>query len=206
MRRLIDLLVAITALAALLPLFLLVALAIRIDSPGPVFYLAPRCGLHGRRFRMWKFRSMISNAAAGSAITGRKDSRITRAGALLRVSKFDELPQFINLLLGDVTLVGPRPETPSMVARYNPEQREVLSVKPGITGPQQLLGEESEGIPAGADPEQYYAEHLLGPKIQADLQYIRTRTPASDAAIVAGTVRYIFRALVASAGRSWQVA
>lgn len=202
MRRSIDLTVAVIALAVLSPLFVIVAIAIMLDSPGNPFYLARRAGRYGRPFRMWKFRTMVLNAAAiGPAITGGRDPRITRLGSLLRKTKIDELPQFVNLLTGDMTLVGPRPEAPSMVALYSEEQRRVLDAKPGITGPQQLEGEESESIPAGIDPETYYVTHLLDRKVRADIEYMKTRTARTDAAIALSTVAYVVRAIFPSRGQ-----
>ncbi len=197
MRRLVDLVFAAVSLTVLLPFLCLIALAICLDSPGNPFYLAPRCGRQGRVFRMWKFRTMVANAASvGPAITGNQDPRITRLGRFLRGSKIDELPQIINVLLGDMTIVGPRPETPSMVARYTPEQRQILEVKPGVTGRQQLAGEESESIPADAQPEEYYVTHILEQKLSADLDYLRRRTAWTDAGIVLSTVGYVVRSLV----------
>jgi len=140
---------------------------------------------------------MVVNAgSAGPAITGNRDSRITRLGRILRLTKIDELPQFINVLQGDMTLVGPRPEAPGIVALYSLEQRRVLEVKPGITGRVQLAGEESEMIPAGAEPEQYYVTHLMPDKLRSDLEYLATRSPWSDVRIVFDTVGFVFRALV----------
>jgi lipopolysaccharide/colanic/teichoic acid biosynthesis glycosyltransferase len=194
MRRCIDLLFATAALTLLLPFLCVVALAIAIDSPGSPFYKALRCGKNGHVFHMWKFRTMIPNAiAVGPVITGRNDPRITRLGRFLRSTKIDELPQLINLLLGDMTIVGPRPEDPSMVARYTPEQFHVLDVKPGVTGRQQLAGEESESIPPDAHPEDYYVKHILKRKLSADLDYLRTRTAWTDAEIVWSTVGYVLR-------------
>jgi lipopolysaccharide/colanic/teichoic acid biosynthesis glycosyltransferase len=197
MRRSIDLLFAAVTLALLLPILGLVAVAITIDSPGSPFYRAMRCGKAGRIFFMWKFRTMIPGAASvGPVITGSNDPRITRLGRFLRATKIDELPQLINLLLGDMTIVGPRPEDPSMVARYTQEQFHVLDVKPGITGRQQLAGEEAETIPAEAQPEEYYVKHILTRKLNADLDYLRTRTVWTDAEIIWSTVGYVFRSLV----------
>ncbi len=197
MRRVIDIFAAALALAALLPLLALAALAIVIDSPGNPLYLASRCGLNGRQFRMWKFRTMVRNAdSLGPAITGNQDPRITRLGRLLRVTKIDELPQFVNVLMGDMTLVGPRPETPGIVALYTAEQKRVLSVKPGVTGRCQLSGEESESIPSGVEPQQYYVRNVMQHKLQSDLDYLKTRTAWSDARIVRDTVGLILKQLV----------
>src|SRR5262249_54892739 len=123
------------------------------------------------------------------------DGRITRIGALLRRTKIDELPQFLNVLAGRMTLVGPRPESPDIVALYTPAQRTVLQVKPGITGPVQLESrEESDAIPGGVAAIKFYAANLMNRKIQADLEYLRTRTVATDAHVVLSTTAYVLRA------------
>ncbi len=202
MQRIVDVVVGLAVLLLLSPLLLLVALAVVLDSPGGPFYRGWRAGKDGRDFRMWKFRTMVNGAARQGSITGRRDARITRLGAFLRKTKLDELPQFINVVLGDMTLVGPRPESPDIVALYTPSQREVLRVKPGVTGRVQLeAGEESETIPEGVHPQQYYIEHMMGPKLAMDLEYLAVRTPASDARIVARTAGYVLRCLV-----GWTVA
>jgi lipopolysaccharide/colanic/teichoic acid biosynthesis glycosyltransferase len=143
---------------------------------------------------------MISDAdRAGPAITARQDPRVTRIGGFLRRSKLDELPQFFNLLTGSLTLVGPRAEVPGIVVRYSDEQREVLSVKPGITGPGQLFytTDQQDCIPEGVAPEEYYVEHLLGPKLRIDLDYIRRRTALGDLKIILSTVGHMVRSLFA---------
>ena len=197
MRRLIDIAVAALALLALAPLLALVALAIAIESPGNPLYRAWRCGLGGRRFRMWKFRSMVDGAAAlGPSITGGDDARITRLGRFLRATKIDELPQFLNVLTGDMTLVGPRPETPEIVDRYEDWHRRVLAAKPGVTGPVQLeSGEESESIPPGVAADEYYIAHLMESKLRRDIDYLGWRTGWSDTRIVLATFVYVARAL-----------
>jgi lipopolysaccharide/colanic/teichoic acid biosynthesis glycosyltransferase len=194
MRRIIDILAAAAALAVLSPVLIMIALAVMFDSPGGPFYFSPRVGRNGKVFLMWKFRTMAAGAAALGSITGRNDPRITRLGNLLRRTKLDELPQFVNVLLGHMTLVGPRPESPDIVARYTPAQRAVLAVKPGITGRVQLDSkEESEAIPEGVKPEEYYVENLLEPKLLADLEYLRTRTPLTDARIILETAGFVLR-------------
>jgi len=151
---------------------------------------------------MWKFRTMITGADCAGLITGRNDARITRVGRVLRSTKLDELPQFLNVLFRDMTLVGPRPESPEIVALYTPEQRAVLTVKPGVTGRVQLeAGEESESIPEGVQPQQYYLKHLMRPKLRMDLDYLKVRTPLSDARILGETAAYVLRCL---AGRKRQ--
>ncbi len=197
-RRAIDVAVAAAALVLLSPLLALVAIAVAASSPGGPFYAAWRAGRDGRPFRLWKFRTMIRDAdRQGPAITGPRDRRITWLGLWLRRAKLDELPQLYNLLRGDITLVGPRPEALSVVGHYTAAQRAVLALQPGITGPSQLeAGEEAERIPPGVDPEEYYLTHLLGPKILRDLEYARTRTAWTDAVCVARTA---WRVIVAAA-------
>lgn len=196
MRRLIDISGSFLALLVTSPLLVAVAVAIAIDSPGNPFYLARRVGKDGAAFRMWKFRTMVPNAAqVGPAITGGRDPRITRLGHFLRRTKLDELPQFINVLTGDMSLVGPRPESPDIVARYTAEQHKVLSAKPGVTGKVQLeSGEESDAIPANEDAEEFYIRHLMDRKLRADLEYLEHRTLASDVRILLNTAVYVMRA------------
>ena len=135
MRRLLDIVFAAAVLVLLSPLLLAIALIVALSSPGPAFYPGWRAGKDGKKFRMWKFRTMVTGAEKlGPSITGRNDSRITPIGRFLRKTKLDELPQFINVLLGDMTLVGPRPEAPDIVALYTPGQRAVLAVEAGRHG------------------------------------------------------------------------
>lgn len=193
MRSFIESFIALVALVILSPLLLIVSLAIALGSPGSPFYLAPRIGKGGKPFRMLKFRTMIPGAAShGPAITGRNDPRITRLGAILRNTKLDELPQFFNVLTGDMSLVGPRPEAPEMVALYTPEQRAVLAVKPGITGPSQLAsGEESESIPENVKADEYYVRHIMDSKLQFDIDYIGQRSVLNDLRILFKTALYV---------------
>jgi lipopolysaccharide/colanic/teichoic acid biosynthesis glycosyltransferase len=198
MRRSVDILVATIILLLLSPMFALLSLIVIIDSPGNPFYGGWRVGKEERRFRMWKFRTMVRHAdRIGSAITTKRDPRITRVGAFLRKSKLDELPQFFNLLIGDLTLVGPRPEDPGITDQYTTEQREIFRVKPGITGPTQLKYTviEGEQIPEGKNAQQYYVNHILDKKLQLDLEYARKRTFASDLQVISQTVLLMARAL-----------
>lgn len=197
-RRLIDICVAAPALVFLSPLFVLISMIVVLDSSGAPFYGGFRVGQNGRRFRMWKFRTMVRNAdRVGGAITTPQDCRITRVGALLRKTKLDELPQFVNLLLGDVTLVGPRPEDPGITDRYSPEYRRIFRAKPGITGPTQLLftAIEAETVPEGEDAQEYYVQHLLDQKIRHDLEYLEKRTFTSDLKVVMRTAMLVGRSL-----------
>jgi lipopolysaccharide/colanic/teichoic acid biosynthesis glycosyltransferase len=195
MRRLVDITVALLALVILSPLLVVIALAVFIASPGNPFYGGWRAGRDGRKFRMWKFRSMVNGAAKLGPVTGKNDPRVTPVGRILRKTKLDELPQFFNLLLGDMTLVGPRPESPEIVALYTPSQRVVLDVKPGVTGKVQLSNDdESEIIPEGVHAANYYVKHLMEPKLRMDLDYLRGRTVLTDARIVFATAGLVLRA------------
>jgi lipopolysaccharide/colanic/teichoic acid biosynthesis glycosyltransferase len=180
-KRVLDICGASLALLSSLPLLLAVAIAIKLDSRGPVFFRHARIGRHGRPFRLYKFRSMVVGSESGPAITGKADPRTTRIGRILRPLRIDELPQLLNVLKGDMSLVGPRPESPEFVATYTREQRQVLALRPGITGPTQLawLGE-SDRFPSGVDLARYYVSNMLPEKLQSDLRYVRTRTLARD--------------------------
>jgi lipopolysaccharide/colanic/teichoic acid biosynthesis glycosyltransferase len=204
MRRLLDIALALVLLPIMIPLFLVVMLAVVIESPGNPFYGGWRVGEGGRKFRMWKFRTMMTGAdRVGTAITTRRDARITKVGWFLRATKIDELPQFINLLIGDLTLIGPRPEAPEFVEKYTAEQRQILNVKPGITGPTQLQYTvlEAETVPDGQDAERYYVEQVMDKKLRLDLEYISQRTFFSDCRVVLQTVALMARAAVGAVSR-----
>lgn len=200
-QRLVDILVASFVLLVVSPVFALVSLVIVCESPGNPFYGGWRIGKDGMRFRMWKFRTMVANAdRIGGAIAATGDPRITRVGRFLRVTKIDELPQFFNLLLGDLTLVGPRPEDPAIVAHYTSEQLQTLRVKPGITGPGQIYytTDQVDSIPQGVSADQYYLEHLLDKKLRRDLDYLELRTPLSDCHVIWQTIVLMARALASA--------
>lgn len=197
-RRVTDVVIAVAVLILLSPVFLLTSIAIMIDSEGSPFYGGWRAGKDGARFRMWKFRTMVRNAdRIGGFITAPRDPRITTVGVFLRATKIDELPQFFNLLMGDLTLVGPRAEEPAIVQRYTPEQRLTVKVKPGITGPGQLYytTDQAESIPDGTSADKFYVDHLLDEKLRIDLEYLRQRTPLSDCRVVWQTVSLMVKAL-----------
>jgi lipopolysaccharide/colanic/teichoic acid biosynthesis glycosyltransferase len=197
-RRAIDMSIAALALICLSPLLLIIAAAVVIESPGNPLYRGHRIGRGGRRFRMWKFRTMVPDAdKLGPSITGSQDPRITRVGRFLRKTKLDELPQFVNVLFGHMNLVGPRPEAPDIVALYTARQKAVLAVRPGITGPSQLrYSGEADGIPAHAAADQYYVNNILEEKLDRDLEYVRTRSAASDARIVLQTAGLVLRSIL----------
>jgi lipopolysaccharide/colanic/teichoic acid biosynthesis glycosyltransferase len=188
LKRAVDLVIATLGLVILLPFLLLVAALIKIDSHGPVFFRQARVGLNGRSFRIFKFRSMVSGAhKMGSRLTTKRDPRVTRVGQILRWFKIDELPQLINVLVGDMSLIGPRPEDPYFVRFYTAAQRRVLSVRPGMVGPSQILGrDELESYPEGLkDTEAYYSEHILPEKLERDLEYVARATFWSDMSLLA---------------------
>lgn len=194
-KRLFDLAFAALALLALSPLLLAVAAWVRLDSPGGTFFRQTRVGRAGRHFRIVKFRTMQTGAdTAGPAITVGEDARITRAGHWLRRTKLDELPQFINVLLGDMSIVGPRPEVPRYVALYPASLRDiVLSVRPGITDLASIeFRDESTLLGQSNDPERTYVEQILPIKLQHGARYVRTHTLWGDLKIIAQTVRALW--------------
>jgi lipopolysaccharide/colanic/teichoic acid biosynthesis glycosyltransferase len=188
-RRAFDLLV-LTLLTPLLVLPLaIVTLAVLLDSPGSVFFRARRMGYMGRPFEMIKFRTMrVDNA--GHSVAGANDSRITPVGGFLRATRLDELPQLWNVLRGEMSLVGPRPELEEFVELHAEEYREILAVPPGITGPTQLryAGLEPHLLSLHADPERFYREELLPDKVKLDLEYARSRSFAADMAVLGRTL------------------
>ena len=194
-KRIFDLLFSAAALLLLAPCFVLIALAIRWDSAGPVLFRQERVGRGGRLFRIRKFRTMVVDAPArGPAITIGQDPRITRVGAWLRRTKLDELPQLIDVLCGHMSLVGPRPEVPQYVALYPADLRErVLSVRPGITDPVSLkLADEARVLAASSDPERTYREELLPAKLREAVAYAEQASLWSDLRIIAATVHALW--------------
>ncbi len=191
-KRLFDLFVAVSALLLLSPLLLWVALRIKLDSPGPVFFRQQRVGRHGVPFAIHKFRTMVVDAPAlGPPLTVGADPRITRVGGWLRRTRIDELPQFIDVLQGTMSIVGPRPEVPRYVAAYPPGLRErALAVRPGITCPSSLeFIDEAERLARATDPEREYVEVILPAKLQRAVDYAERATLASDIAVLAATAR-----------------
>lgn len=186
MKRLFDLLASAAGLLVLSPLLLLLALWVRLDSAGPVFYRQTRVGRSNRDFRLFKFRSMRVGADKQGLITvGGRDPRVTRSGYYLRKYKLDELPQLINVFLGDMSLVGPRPEVRKYVELYTPEQMHVLDVRPGITDPASIrYRNENELLAASDDPERYYRETIMQDKLRIDLAYVAERSFLYDLRLI----------------------
>lgn len=196
MKRLFDFVVSLLGLIVLSPLFLVIAVAIKRDSPGPVFFRQVRVGKDGQTFRIHKFRSMtVSTAGNSKEITVGGDARITRTGAWIRHWKLDELPQLIDVLAGSMSVVGPRPEVPRYVELYPEEQRRiVLSVKPGITDLASIqFRHENELLARASDPEQAYREQILPEKLRLQSEYVRTRSFIGDMKILVATFAAIFR-------------
>lgn len=193
-KRGLDLLFAGVGLLLLLPFMLVVAIAICLDSPGPVLFRQRRIGRNGRPFVIIKFRTMVNNAdALGPRLTASADTRVTRLGGWLRRHKLDELPQLWNVLVGDMSLVGPRPEVPEYVALYPDEARRlILSVRPGITDPASVAFiDEASELGRHPDPERAYREVVLPQKIALYVDYVRNRTLLSDVRAVVDTLRAI---------------
>lgn len=190
LKRCCDLVGSALGLLALSPAFAFIALAIKLSDRGPVFYRQERVGRHGASFRIWKFRTMVTDAdRLGPGVTQGGDRRVTRIGRLLRRAKLDELPQLINVFTGEMSFVGPRPEVPQYVAFYTPEQKEILRYKPGITDPASILFLDEEGLLRGVtDVEAFYLQHCVPMKIGLNLEYSRRANVLTDLGLIAQTV------------------
>lgn len=186
MKRLFDIVASGLALIVLSPLFLVLAIWIKLDSKGPVFYRQVRVGWKNKDFRIFKFRSMRVGADKGSLVTiGGHDPRVTRSGYFIRKFKFDELPQLINVIMGDMSLVGPRPEVRHYVDYWTPEQMHVLDVRPGITDPASIkFRNENELMEKAEDPEKYYIEVIMQEKIRLYLEYVEKHSFLYDIGLI----------------------
>ena len=195
LKRLMDVAISGCALLVLWPLLLLIALAIKLDDPGPVFYRQVRVGKGGKEFRIFKFRTMVVDAdRKGLQITVGRDSRITRMGALLRKTKLDELAQLLNVFLGQMSFVGPRPEVPRYVAMYTPYQRQVLLVRPGITDYASIAYRNENDLLEGAqDPERMYIDEIMPAKIELNMKYLHEISPLADIRLMFSTVAAVIR-------------
>lgn len=189
-KRCFDFIVAATGILVLLPFLVLIALAVRLSSRGPMLFRQTRVGRFGTSFQLLKFRSMRVGSEQGSPLTAAGDPRITRLGAWLRRSKLDELPQLWNVVRGDMSLVGPRPEVSTFVARYNQRQRRLLSLRPGITGPEINVNEEALlATQEDEDKEQFYLKSVMPAKLDKDLAYLEKVDFSTDLAILFQTFK-----------------
>jgi lipopolysaccharide/colanic/teichoic acid biosynthesis glycosyltransferase len=199
-RRTLDISLASAALVLLSPVLVLATLAVRLTSPGPVVYRARRVGLHGREFTMLKFRTMRVGSDVDGAITTARDRRVTLIGAVLRRTKVDELPQLLNVLRGEMAIVGPRPEDPRIVARsYRSEYLETLDVRPGLASPGSIFNyTHGEALLDGADADSVYLEMLLPLKLALEVVYVRRAGLRYDLALMLRTLVVL---LAIAAGR-----
>lgn len=194
MKRVFDILLSFSSVVVLSPLFLFVAMAIKIDSPGPVIFRQKRIGRHGREFYIYKFRTMWVRNERGPSLTVSGDMRVTRVGDFLRKYKIDELPQLVNVLKGEMSIVGPRPEVPEYVSYYPDQSRDlVLSVRPGITDLASLeYFDENKMLARSDNPHETYLQEILPKKIGIYEEYARCHSLRGDVSIIAKTFFRIF--------------
>jgi lipopolysaccharide/colanic/teichoic acid biosynthesis glycosyltransferase len=196
LKRCVDLLAALVGLVVLSPLLAVLAVAVLASSGPPVLFLQERVGRLGRPFRLLKFRTMSRGSGAGLAITGAGDRRVTRLGRFLRAAKLDEIPQLVNVLRGEMSLVGPRPEVPRYVERYDPVQRGVLDARPGLTDPATVLFRNEESLLGKVeDPrkETFYVNEILPRKLAMNLEYLQNASFSYDLVLVLKTLVAIAR-------------
>lgn len=195
MKRLFDIIASGLGLLLLSPLFLILAIWIKLDSKGPVFYRQVRVGKDNKDFRIFKFRSMRVGSDKGSLVTiGGRDPRITRSGYIIRKLKLDELPQLINVFIGDMSLVGPRPEVRHYVNYWTPEQMHVLDVRPGITDPASIkFRNENELMEQAEDPEDYYINVIMQEKLKLYLDYVEHHSFWGDIGLIFKTFWVIIK-------------
>jgi lipopolysaccharide/colanic/teichoic acid biosynthesis glycosyltransferase len=196
-KRIFDVVVSLIAIVVLSPLLVVLAIAVLLDSGRPVLFQQTRVGMNGRTFRLLKFRSMVVDAELlGPNVSPTDDPRVTRTGRYLRRWYLDELPQLLNVVKGDMSLVGPRPETPEFVAMFTAEERRVLTVRAGIAGPSTLAFMNEADLLAGADDAvDLYEQQILHERVQADLSYLDRRSLAYDVRLLLAQVAAILRRL-----------
>jgi len=193
LKRFFDIILSFIALVILFPFLFLIAIFIKLDSNGPILYSQQRVGKNNCNFVLWKFRTMRKSTSNKSLITIGTDSRITKVGRILRNYKLDELPQLINIIMGDMSIVGPRPEVRKFVEMYTLGQLKVLSVKPGLTDYASLeYINESEVLAKYPDPEKAYIEIIMPAKLKLNLKYIDNKKPGKDLVLILKTINRIF--------------
>ncbi|PZM80034.1 sugar transferase [Fusobacterium canifelinum] len=194
LKRIFDIILSLFGLIILLPFMLIIAILIKLDSKGPVFFKQVRVTKNGRQFKIFKYRTMRVGSDKCSQITVGKDNRITKVGAFLRKYKLDEIPQLINVLIGDMSLVGPRPEVPKYVALYTDEQKEILKVRAGITDYASIeFSDENDLLASEEDPEKAYIEKVMPKKIELNKKYISEISILTDIKIILLTIKKILK-------------
>jgi len=195
-KRIFDFIVSLVVIFIALPIWLVVALAIKIDSPGPIFYRGVRVGKNGRIFSIFKFRTMVLEAPnCGPGITRDSDPRITRVGRILRKFKIDEMPQLINVLKGEMSIMGSRPEDPKYVAFYPKEYEQILKVRPGMASPAFIKYRHEEELLASTrgNVEEVYLKEILPDKLRLDMEYVKNQSFIGDLAIFASAALSLFK-------------
>lgn len=196
-KRLFDVLLSFLVLLLIWPIILFVAIAIKLTSPGPVFYRGIRTGLYGLPFRILKFRTMVVDAEKlGGPTTGTNDKRVTAIGAFLRKTKLDELPQFINVLKGDMSLVGPRPEVLEYTATYTGEEKVIVLLRPGITDYASIEFADLDDRVGDEDPDKYFREHIMPRKTELRIKYVKEWSLVSDFHILWATFLRVIKRIV----------
>ena len=194
LKRIFDITLSLFGLIILLPFMLIIAILIKIDSKGPVFFKQIRVTKNGKEFKIFKYRTMRVGSDKYSQITVGKDGRITKIGSFLRKYKLDEIPQLINVLIGDMSLVGPRPEVPKYVALYTEEQREILKVRAGITDYASIeFSDENDLLASEEDPEKAYIEKIMPKKIELNKKYLSEISILTDIKIILLTIKKILK-------------
>ena len=194
LKRIFDITLSLFGLIILLPFMLIIAILIKLDSKGPVFFKQIRVTKNGREFKIFKYRTMRVGSDKYSQITVGKDNRITKIGAFLRKYKLDEIPQLINVFIGDMSLVGPRPEVPKYVALYTEEQKEILKVRAGITDYASIeFSNENDILADEADPEKAYIEKIMPRKIELNKKYLSEISVITDIKIILLTIKKILK-------------
>ena len=188
--RVFDLIMAFAGIIILSPLYLIIAAFIKIHSSGPILYLQDRVGCNGRIFLLYKFRTMVQNAdEIGTSVTSGKDPRITKVGRVLRKTKLDELPQLWNVLIGDMSFVGPRPDVPEIINQYSPEMKRILKVRPGITSNATLhLRNEEDLLSLATDPDRAYEEIFVPAKVELAMEHVTRKSFLFDASVLIKTI------------------
>lgn len=194
LKRIFDITLSLFGLIILLPFMLIIAILIKIDSKGPVFFKQIRVTKNGKEFKIFKYRTMRVGSDKYSQITVGKDGRITKLGSFLRKYKLDEIPQLINVLIGDMSLVGPRPEVPKYVALYKDEQKEILKVRAGITDYASIeFSDENDLLASEEDPEKAYIEKIMPKKIELNKKYLSEISILTDIKIILLTIKKILK-------------